>query len=211
MNPAILFFVKHPTPGKVKTRLAARVGAEQASAIYQKLAEKVCELLPHDAQIFVAFDPPEKRSEVEDWIGPLLGDEREASGLAPKFIAQSDGDLGRRIALGFDEVFAAGHDRAAVIGSDCIDIETNFFETAWCALEGHDCVIGPAMDGGYYLLALRRPCPGMFEKITWSSDSTLLETLQRARELGLNVFLLPLKSDVDTERDWLSVRARFEM
>ena len=112
---------------------------------------------------------------------------------------------------GIDEVFAAGHDRAAVIGSDCIDIETNFFETAWCALEGHDCVIGPAMDGGYYLLALRRPCPGMFEKITWSSDSTLLETLQRARELGLNVFLLPLKSDVDTERDWLSVRARFEM
>jgi rSAM/selenodomain-associated transferase 1 len=206
MNPAILFFVKHPTPGKVKTRLAARVGAEQACEIYRRLAEKVCGMLPRDAQIFVAFDPPKKRREIEKWIGPLLDGD---SICAPKFIPQSDGNLGKRIVCGFDEVFAAGHDKAAVIGSDCIDIGAKIFDTTWLALDDHDCVIGPAMDGGYYLLALRRACPGMFEKIAWSTDSTLLDTLQRARELGLNVFLLPLKSDIDTERDWLRVRARF--
>lgn len=215
MRPAILLFVKHPAPGRVKTRLAASVGAEKAAAIYQKLAERVCLNLPRAARIFIAFDPPERRAEIETWIAPLL-ERRGGGGLfnegAPLadaiFFPQSAGDLGRRMALAFDSVFATGCEKVAIIGSDCIELSEDTFASVWRALDEDDAVIGPATDGGYYLLALRRPCAGIFENVAWSSETTLNETLARARELALKVFLLPMKSDVDTERDWERARER---
>ena len=212
MKHAILLFVRHPTPGRVKTRLSARLGAERAAAIYRQLAEKVCELLPREGQIFVAYDPPEKRPDIEKWLSPRLGDPAgkttSTAPDSPRFFAQNGDDLGAKITRAFDEVFALGFEKIAIIGSDCIEIDAKIFDTTWCALDGHDCVIGPAGDGGYYLVALRKPSPGLFEKIKWSTDSSLLDTLQRARELGLNVFLLPQKNDVDTERDWERARVR---
>ncbi len=215
MIPAILVFLKHPTPGRVKTRLAAQVGAEQAAAIYKTLAETVCARLPSDARIFIAFEPAEKAAEIEAWISPVLSRRADFGAVekgdrqpAITFFPQSQGDLGARMALAFDAVFATGCAKAAVIGSDCIELEAATFASAWRALDEHDGVLGPAADGGYYLLALRRPCAGLFENIAWSSDRTLRETLDRARELGLSIFLLPVQNDVDTERDWRRARAR---
>jgi rSAM/selenodomain-associated transferase 1 len=200
MRRAILLFVKFPEPGRVKTRLAADVGAQQAAAIYGQLVRVTCAQLPVEksgpsAQIFVNFDPPERRREVEQWLEPMLP--RDAT-----FVAQCAGDLGTRLTHAFAHAFAAGFEKAVAIGTDCCELTESLFETAFENLDAHDCAIGPTLDGGYYLIALKQPQPALFTGIAWSTDQTFAQTLDRARDAGLSVALLPPLRDVDTESDW---------
>jgi rSAM/selenodomain-associated transferase 1 len=203
LKTAILLFVKYPEPGKVKTRLAAQVGSEEAARIYCCLVAAICESLPEESQVIVAFDPPQMTGEIEQWLRPLLRGE-------PNFTPQKSGDLGARLSGAFDEVFASGFQKVAVIGSDCVEVTDATFAQAWRALETCDCAVGPSNDGGYYLLALREPQPALFEGIVWSSDQTLAHTLARAREQGLSMSLLPSLNDVDTENDWIVARRHLD-
>jgi rSAM/selenodomain-associated transferase 1 len=189
----ILLFVKYPEPGRVKTRLAASVGALRAAAIYRRLATAVFARLPRDADIVVMFDPPERAAEVEAWLG--------AMNRPARFLPQSSGDLGTRLERAFDAAFARGEDKVAAIGSDCIDLTCAIFAEMWQALDTHDCVIGPVEDGGYYLVALRKTAP-LFRDIAWSEKNVLAQTIARAREHGLRVHLLPTLHDIDTADDW---------
>lgn len=201
----ILLFVKHPDPGKVKTRLAAAVGAEEAAGIYRRLVAEVCRTLPRDAAWRVIFDPPERRPEVETWLREMCGD------AALEFYPQAPGELGARLERAFAEAFADGCDFAAAIGSDCIELSPGLFDEAWNALcSGAEVVIGPSADGGYYLIALRGPHPQLFSGIVWSTEAVLSQTLARAEKSGLRVHLLGVRHDVDTAGDWQRALARLK-
>ena len=196
MRRGVLLFVKDPEPGKVKTRLAASVGPERAAEIYRRLAEEVVRRLPEEDEVLVMFDPPEKGAEVEAWLGGL------GAKAALDFLAQAPGDLGARLDAAFATAFAQGFAAVAAVGSDCVELTPQHFAEAWQSLATHDAALGPAADGGYYLLALRAPQPALFTDIAWSTGAVCAGTLARAAAVGLRVHLLPQLRDVDTVEDW---------
>ena len=192
MPNTILLFVKYPQPGRVKTRIAATVGADAATAIYKELVARVWAQLPADAAITVCYDPAERGEEVRAWLpGAAL------------YEAQAAGDLGVRLRVAVGSAFANGAAKVAVIGSDCVDITTAIFAETWQRLDHAEVVLGPTDDGGYYLIALRRPMPVLFENIRWSTEHTLADTLAQAGTAPTH--LLPKLRDVDTHEDWLAV------
>lgn len=195
MQRAILFFVKHPSPGKVKTRLAATLGAREAANIYRRLVTATCSRLHGETPVIVAFDPADRGAEIEQWLRPLLPP-------TVSFIPQIAGDLGTRLADAFRRAFAQGATEVLVVGSDCFELDSLLLASAWESLAAHDCVLGPTPDGGYYLLGVKSPSPLLFTEIRWSSPHTLADTLERARAAGLTVYLLPERADVDTDIDW---------
>lgn len=196
MRRAILLFVKYPEPGRVKTRLAATVGADAAARIYRRLVAAVLGSLPEGGDLVVAFDPPEKRAEIVAWLGEAL------AGRYTVFLPQAAGDLGARLERAFAETFTLGFENVAVIGSDCIELTPATFSATWQALATHDAVLGPSTDGGYYLLALRQPCAALFHGIAWSTATVRAETLARAQTAGLRMHELAALPDIDTEADW---------
>ena len=184
----------------MKTRLAARVGGERAASIYRRLVAYVCGSLRNCAEVAVMFDPMERRDEVVEWITPLC--------RVSRFAPQALGNLGARLEAAFAAAFAHGYEQVAAIGSDCIELDDAIFARAWAALDEHDGAIGPTHDGGYYLIALRKPCATLFREITWSSRMVFSQTMERAREAGLRMELLPALYDVDTEEDWRRAELR---
>ena len=203
MNRAILLFLKLPEPGRVKTRLAAKVGAERAAQAYRRLVAEVWKRLPDEDDLIVFFDPPDQETEVTAWLRELLPARRFA------LLPQSAGDLGIRLTQAFDAVFAQGCELAAAIGSDCVELTPAHFREAWRELDGADGVIGPTIDGGYYLLALKSPQPILFNEIDWSTGAVFEQTLERARSAGLRLHVLAPLHDVDTVEDWQ--RAEMQM
>ena len=196
VKPAILLFVKYPTPGRVKTRLAVALGAERAAEIYRLLVARVIACLPVEDDLIVCFDPLERRDEVVEWLAPLT------AGRGVTFSPQAPGDLGARLDHAFAQAFAEGRKRVLAVGGDCLEMTPQTFEEVRTALDTHDCAIGPALDGGYYLLALKQPCPALYRDVAWSTDAVFAQTLERARAAGLSVHLLPTLRDVDTIEDW---------
>ena len=206
MRCAILVFVKFPEPGKVKTRLAAAIGAEEAAAVYRQLVTAVLCQLPVENEVVICFDPSDRENEVRKWIGSLLP-------LRPCFspLPQGSGDLGARLERAFDALFARGCEAVAVIGSDCIEIAPETFTEVEVLLGESDAVIGPSFDGGYYLLALKKPCPTLFRDIPWSTGEVLAATRVRTASEGLRMAELPPLHDVDDLTDWERVQARFSL
>lgn len=197
---AVLLFLKYPEPGRVKTRLAATIGAEAAAGAYRRMVTHVCRQLPPDVAVYVFYDPPEEKDRVREWLEPLLA---RPFSMRP----QSEGDLGRRLASAFETVFAEGNSAALVVGTDCVEIVPTTFALAEAALERADVVMGPTHDGGYFLMALKMPHPALFCDIAWSTDRTLAQTLDRAAGAGLVVHCLEKFHDVDDETDWRRAQA----
>ena len=196
MALAILLFVRLPQPGRVKTRLASKIGIFEAAKIYGQLVATVLQRLPKWARLIIMFDPPDRAREVRAWITELWPDHDI------EFVAQVPGDLGARLEHAFAYAFATGAEKAAVVGSDCIEIAPQTFTETERALETHKCAIGPTFDGGYYLLALKQPCRSLFVNMDWSAETVFAETVARARAAGLTVYELARHYDVDTIEDW---------
>ena len=110
-------------------------------------------------------------------------------------------DLGERMERAFGQAFAQDYDKVIIIGSDCIEISTEIIEDALKALDDHNVVIGPAHDGGYYLLGMDRHYPHLFKNKIWSTEDVFLDTLLDIKKLKLSYSLLPTLSDVDEEKD----------
>jgi rSAM/selenodomain-associated transferase 1 len=183
-------FLKPPRSGSVKTRLASAIGAESAAALYRALAEEeLRRTAPASGEYsrLLFFTPADAESEVRRWFP---GEEA---------VAQSGGDLGERLASAFALAFARGARRVAVIGTDIPRVSRARVISAFAALDGHDVVLGPACDGGYYLIALSQPRRELFRGIPWSTSSVLGSTLERAR--GLRVSTLEPLRDIDTLAD----------
>lgn len=191
MHPRhILYFVKFPEPGRVKTRLAQSIGFEAAARLYRLLAEQNLEVLRSISDpplaVCIHFDPPEKEAKVRDW---LLGDE--------PYLAQRGRDLGERLRDAFAHAFERGASGAIAVGSDTIGLQPGFLREAFAGLERNDVILGPSRDGGYYLIGLSRPQSLLFQDIPWSTPRVLEATLTRIREGNLSLFLLPELEDLD--------------
>lgn len=187
----VLVFAKLPVPGQVKTRLAQDVGPEQAAALYAGMGRAVVDRLrggPY--RLIVCHDPPERSEEVAAWLG--------RSGT--EFWPQRAGDLGERLAHAL--ALALGQaDRVCVVGTDAPDLDRSLVAQAFANLGPGRIVLGPARDGGYYLLGLTEPCPALFRDIQWSTPSVADQTRARAQAEGLIVVELPPLTDVDTVAD----------
>lgn len=191
---AILVFVRAPQPGRVKTRLAAAVGDEAALRIYTRLAEhtlaEVRALAAEDVAVRVHYAPADAGDEVRAWLG-----------AGPLYLQQANGDLGKRMMDAFARAFADGADRVVIVGSDLPEVSASLLRRAFELLDAHPAVIGPARDGGYYLLGLRRMVNGIFDGIEWSTPSVLRTTLERFSAAGVEPAALEELADVDTVDD----------
>ena len=187
----LVIFVKAPRPGTVKTRLAETLGAVAACDAYRQLVDRLLAQLSSLRQVELRFTPHDADAEVKHWL--------RASWTARP---QGTGDLGARLPAAFAENFASGASRVVIIGSDYAAVTPADVQEAWGALELHDVVLGPARDGGYWLIGLRSPQPALFHDIAWSTSSVLAQTLARAQAAGLRVQRLRELTDVDTAEDW---------
>ncbi len=190
----LILFLKAPRLGFVKSRLAASIGETAALQAYQTLVDILIKRLSRLRAIELRFTPDDAIAEVGHWLVPGWTS-------AP----QLDGDLGSRLNRAFNDAFQSDCNRVVVIGSDCPTVTPDDIESAWQALETHEVVLGPATDGGYWLIGSRRPQPELFRGIAWSTPQVLEQTLRRAESLGLTVHQLQERSDVDTASDWESV------
>lgn len=189
--------MKEPRPGAAKTRLIPSLGAEQAAALYRLLAEEEIRRTaprPGEYERLFFVDPP----------GASLADWLRGEALLP----QQGADLGARMSAAFEEAFRRGASRVAVVGTDVPFVSRGLVVEAFRALDDHDLVLGPAEDGGYYLLAVAEPRPALFSGIAWSTASVLAATVERAGTLGLSVRLLEPLRDIDTLEDLRAERAR---
>jgi rSAM/selenodomain-associated transferase 1 len=190
---AILVFVRAPEQGRVKTRLAAEIGADAALRVYRRLAEQAvaeARALGPNAALRIHYTPAEGGKAVRAWLG---GD--------AAYLPQADGDLGGRMRAAFAAAFAAGHPRVLIIGSDLPGLSAGVLRRALRLLDSHPAVIGPAADGGYYLLGLRGMVDGVFDGIAWSTDGVLEATIARLDEAGCAPATLERLRDVDTAAD----------
>ena len=188
---AIIIFVRNPVLGKVKTRLAASVGEEKALAIYKELLQHTFDITVYanaDKYIFYA----DSVSDDDLW---------DAGGYFKRI--QFDGNLGDRMKRSLNEILDCGYKKVVIIGSDCIELTSSIIEEAFKQLDTNDIVIGPANDGGYYLLGMKKMYPFLFENKQWSTDSVYGETLEGIRKHNLLFHSLEFLTDIDTEEDWL--------
>jgi rSAM/selenodomain-associated transferase 1 len=190
-DETLIVFVKAPRGGAVKTRLAKIIGVPAAVAAYHELVETLLNQLEGLGGVDLCFTPDDAAGEIRQWL-------REGWSSNP----QGDGDLGQRLQSAFRHAFHAGAKRVAIIGSDCPAIRAGDIREAWIGLQTHDVVLGPATDGGYWLIGLRQLQPELFRNIPWSTENVFRETILRVQHAGLSIRLLRELADVDTDRDW---------
>ncbi len=195
-NRLLIVFLKAPVPGEVKTRLCPPLTPDEAAAVYRRLVghtlQSVSGLSPAPA-LWLYHTPPDASGQIQDAFSP------PAHAI---FKAQPpDTDLGQRLEFIFHAAFAAGFQHVAAIGTDCAELAPAHLEQAFAALERNPVVLGPAHDGGYYLIALSQPAPALFRGIPWSTEYTLTSTLAAAHREDLPVTLLDWLHDVDTPAD----------
>ena len=187
----LVIMLKAPRVGAVKTRLARTLGAGPACAAYRVLVERLLANLAAIPCAELRYAPDDAAAEIAPWLAPGWT-------CAP----QGPGELGQRLRCAVQQAFANGPARLVLVGSDCPWIIDRDIHDAWRALRNHDLVLGPARDGGYWLIGLSRPEPALFADIAWSSSAVFQQTLERARRLDLKVHTLRTLSDVDEESDW---------
>jgi rSAM/selenodomain-associated transferase 1 len=192
-------FVKHPVAGHVKTRLAAELGEQRAAAIYAAfLSDLVGRFRRTGTQRFLCFTPDDIDS--RRFFEKLAGNDFN---LWP----QPDGDLGARMQRFCDDHLLASDDRVVVTGSDSPTLPLEYLNRAFDELADEeparaDCVLGPATDGGYYLIGMTGRVWPVFSGVSWSDAGVLDQTVSRLIETGADLALLPVWYDVDTPDDW---------
>jgi rSAM/selenodomain-associated transferase 1 len=201
MRDLLLVFLKWPEPGAAKTRLVPVLGVEAAARLYRLLAEaSMSATRPRDREYarLLCYAPPGARERIRGWFPeePIW--------------AQPEGDLGRRMASAFEEGFRLRAERVALVGTDIPWVSRDLVRRAFLGLASADVVLGPAHDGGYYLVALPRPQPALFEGMEWSTPGVLAVTRERASALGLRVQCLEPMHDIDTLDDLRDTWERLE-
>lgn len=183
----LLIFTRNPESGKVKKRLAAGIGDEAALKVYKHL-------LRHTAEITINL-------QVEKWV--FYSEEIPEDDIWEKETfnkkVQQGKDLGERMKNAFHSGFKSGYEKVVIIGSDLFDIQQEDLKKAFLILDDHDYVIGPAKDGGYYLLGMTKYTPELFIDKEWSTERVLRQTLDELEQERLK--LLPVRNDIDTFED----------
>ncbi|MEM8505203.1 MAG: TIGR04282 family arsenosugar biosynthesis glycosyltransferase [Cyanobacteria bacterium P01_D01_bin.1] len=212
MSPScrLLLFLRYPQPGRTKTRLIPALGAAGAAQLQRQMAEYLLAKISHpDWETQIHFSGTSLQ-EMQAWLGPHRS-----------YRSQVKGDLGERLWSGFRSAFAEGDAQSPnqsptqviAIGADCPDLSVRHIHRAFEQLDHHDLVIGPAKDGGYYLIGLRQSAKqtaeqstptaqqALFKNISWSTAAVLQQTIDKAQTLGLSMSQLEMLSDVDRPQD----------
>ncbi len=188
-SQALVIMAKAPEADNVKTRLKGSLTDDERVELYERLLSGTVERLRDidDTDTFITYAPGEQ------------GEYFSRFGL-PMFAQQGEG-LGPRMHLALSHVLEMGYERAALVGVDIPGLGPSHVHEAMGLLDYADVVFGPAEDGGYYLVAMRSPCAGVFEGIKWSEPDTLAQSLDRVAEAGLLSALGPVLADLDTPED----------
>ena len=188
MNQALIVFVRNPELGKVKTRIAKTMGEENALKVYKFLLLHTKEIIsPINIPVFIYYEDHLVENDI--WKGPFNKK------------LQSGDELGMKMHNAFSEMFALGFSKVIVIGSDCYELTAEMIIRAFNHLDMSDIILGPAVDGGYYLLGMKKLIPELFTDKIWGSSTVFSETIRNIHELELSVDLLPVLNDVDEEKD----------
>jgi rSAM/selenodomain-associated transferase 1 len=192
-SPRVLgLFAKRPDPGRVKTRLAAQASPEWAARVADAFLRDTVERLSRIAgRRVLAFTPSDARPFFAGIVGTRFA-----------LVPQDEGDLGRRLSAFIAGELEAGAGAVVVVGTDSPTLPPELVEQAFQELERADVVLGPATDGGYYLLGCGRRLPPLFDRVAWSSRRVLAETVARLPDPGWRLAVLPPWYDVDTLDDW---------
>lgn len=189
----LIIFTRYPEPGKTKTRLIPVLGKEGAAKLHRQLTEgaiwQAKQLLSHQVYIEVNFTGGTKKLMAE-WLGSEIFYENQVTG-----------NLGIKMAAAFEMSFNAGVEKVVLIGTDCPGLNADLMAKAFEELDGHDLVFGPALDGGYYLIALRRFVPEIFMGINWGTAEVLAQSVAIAQNLNLAIAYLPPLADIDRPED----------
>lgn len=201
MNRALMLFVRLPEPGRVKTRLARQTSDQQAASLYDALARQCLSRCQEAAQqakagLLVLHDPDSDPQVVAGWLG---------SGVT--LLAQSGPDLGARMAHAFSRAFERGFDAAVLVGSDVPGMTAEDLARALALPQPGTAVLGPALDGGYWLIGFHSQgysievADTVFQAMPWSTPLVAAETMRRMAEAGLDLRLAPERMDVDLLED----------
>jgi uncharacterized protein len=181
----IFLFCRYPELGKVKSRLAAHCGPEKALRLYKKMLSVLLKNLDQSDKKLIVHYTGCTRGRAVEWLAS-----RE---IKP----QVDGDLGQKLGSAVRQGFAESETSIVLIGADCPEIDRKLLSKVEKVLQNNDLAIGPAVDGGYYLLALKKSVEPLFENIDWGTKNVLSQTLAAASKENLKVKLLEEKNDMD--------------
>ncbi|TPG14324.1 glycosyltransferase [Sphingomonas oligophenolica] len=183
MDPRVVMFTRYPEPGKAKTRLIPALGAAGAAALHRRLTERTIMAVRESGLVLEIRVTGAAVATFADWLG------------VADIVDQGEGDLGQRLAR------AAPPYPTIVIGADAPDVTPVLLRNAADALAHAPAVIGPAEDGGYWLLGLARVVPQIFEGIAWSTDAVFQQTVARLHAVGIDPVVLPELADCDRPED----------
>ncbi|PSN17099.1 hypothetical protein C7271_19495 [filamentous cyanobacterium CCP5] len=190
----LFLMTRFPEAGRTKTRLIPALGDEGAAQIQRQMTEYLVarfQRLRHSCQLGLEVHfAGGSLDQMVHWLGDRVC-----------LIPQCSGHLGQRLHHAFEQGFIAGHRRILMVGSDCPGIGEAHISRALTQLDSHDVVLGPAEDGGYYLVGLKAPQPRLFESISWGQSCVLEETMAIATRHDLSVSLLDSLPDVDRPED----------
>ena len=202
----LVVFSRCPVPGETKTRLIPVLGPEGAADLQRRMTAHTLRWAKQVAR--------DRRASIEvRFEGGTADRMRQTFGADFDYGPQGDGDLGERILRTFEEARSTGAAAVVIVGTDCPELTARVAGRAFEALKRHDLVLGPATDGGYYVIGLRRPVPQLFDEVEWGTGEVLARTVRIAGDLGLSVALLEPLDDVDRPEDlpvWERARRRAE-
>lgn len=190
----IIVFAKYPENGKVKTRLSATIGENFAKNFYKICAEhtfeEILKVNDKNKEQFLFYSDKKNKNKISEWT-------------ENKFLCfpQRGKDLGEKMLNAFKTIKKENATKAIIVGTDLPDISSDILNKSFELLNDSDIVIGPATDGGYYLLGMKKIYKELFSNMPWSSDILFDKTLNVIKELGLEASILPELSDIDTEED----------
>lgn len=185
-------FAKQPLPGQVKTRLASATSDAWAASVADAfLRDMIDRLATIDVRRVLAFSPDNAETYFRNLVQERF-----------TLVAQGNGDLGQRMATFFSDRFREGAEKVVLLGTDSPTVPLDFVGQAFQELDQADVVLGPATDGGYYLIGCSHQLPPVFDGIAWSSPHVLSETIARLADPGWRLALLPPWYDIDTLDDW---------
>lgn len=187
----LIAFAKVPRPGRVKTRLATAIGDAEAASLYRGMGRRVLDGVRGGNYRLVAYiDPAHELAAAREWLG--------SPGV--EFRPQEGGDLGERLADAFRREFQRAS-QVCAIGTDAPAVDRPIVERAFAELSTRDLVLGPALDGGYYLIGSNANRPELFRGVPWSTEEVMTATLARAQALKLRTATLEPLPDIDTVED----------
>jgi hypothetical protein len=189
----VIVFLRAPEKGRVKTRLAREVGEKKALALYKAFVQTTLLAVERSGLDHrICFFPIDKQALVEDWLGPDHA-----------YMPQRGNNLGQRMGNALAAVFNQGVPKAILVGTDIPDINAHHLLEAMGLLDQKQVVIGPSLDGGYWLIGFQQEgfCPDLFYQVDWGTQTVFSTTLEKCKAAKLSLGLLPALQDIDTLED----------